>query len=54
MDKLPQDWKEKFESIPGRTRSPKRNKIQKLALMEIAPEYMIKLNEDFRKFVIEN
>ncbi|MFT6055027.1 MAG: putative spermidine/putrescine transport system substrate-binding protein [Roseivirga sp.] len=54
MDKLPQDWKEKFESIPGRTRSPKRNEIQKLALMEIAPEYMIKLNEDFRKFVIEN
>jgi putative spermidine/putrescine transport system substrate-binding protein len=54
LEKLPIEWREKFDGIPGRTRSPKRSEIQKLALMEIAPEYMIKLNEDFRKFVIEN
>ena len=54
MDKLPEDWKRKFENIPSRVRGLKRSDIQDKALMEIAPEYMIRLNDDFRKFVIEN
>ncbi|MEY3444882.1 MAG: hypothetical protein RLZZ519_3163 [Bacteroidota bacterium] len=53
MEKLPQAWRAKFEAIPGRKYSPKRNDIQDKAMMEPAPEYMIRLFEDFRKEVIE-
>jgi len=53
MDKLPTEWREKFEQIPSRKYSPKREDIQSKALQEIAPEYMIRLYDDFRKEVIE-
>ncbi|MEL7005338.1 MAG: ABC transporter substrate-binding protein [Bacteroidota bacterium] len=53
MNKLPQEWREKFEQIPSRKYSPKREDIQPKALQEIAPEYMIRLYDDFRKEVIE-
>jgi putative spermidine/putrescine transport system substrate-binding protein len=53
VKKLPADWQQKFERIPQRTHSPKRNEIQNKALQEPAPEYMIRLFEDFRKNVIE-
>lgn len=53
VDKLPLSWKHKFQNIPGRQRAPDRAELQENALMELAPQYMIRLNEDFRKFVIE-
>lgn len=53
VEKLPQEWKEKFAAIPGRTYAPKRSEIQEKALMEPAPEYMIRIFDDFRKKVME-
>lgn len=53
MDKLPAEWKQKFEEIPGRKYAPKRNEIQDKAILEPAPEYMIRLFQDFRKEVME-
>lgn len=53
IDKLPKEWKEKFENNPARKYAPKRSEIQQYALMEPAAEYMIRLSEDFRKKVIE-
>lgn len=53
MKKLPEEWRGKFQNIPSRKYSPKREDIQSKALQEIAPEYMIRLYDDFRKKVIE-
>lgn len=52
MELLPGEWRQRFQEIPGRKRAPKREEIQKKALMEPAPEYMIRLFDDFRKEVI--
>ncbi|ARN78803.1 hypothetical protein BST97_12835 [Nonlabens spongiae] len=52
LDKLPGDFKTKFQNIPARKYAPKRSEIQKNALQELAPEYMIRLAEDFRKEII--
>lgn len=52
MQSLPEEWQQKFRDIPGRKRAPKRELIQEKALMEPAPEYMIRLFEDFREKVI--
>ncbi len=53
LNKLSPDWQQKFENIPTRKYAPKRSDIQQYALMEIAPEYMIRMFDDFRKYVIE-
>ncbi len=53
INKLPADEKADFDSLQQRTYGPNRKDIQPKALMEIAPEYMIRLNDDFRKYVIE-
>ena len=53
IEKLPPDIKLKFDSVQDRKYGPKRKDIQPKALMELAPEYMIRLNDDFRKYVIE-
>ncbi|WP_299462363.1 ABC transporter substrate-binding protein [uncultured Microscilla sp.] len=53
MDKLPQNWQDKFAQLPTRKYAPKRADIQQYALMELAPEYMIRLQEDFRKEIIK-
>jgi len=53
MEKIPPEWREKFRNLPSRQRAPRRSEIQDKALMELAPEYMIRLYEDFRKHVIE-
>lgn len=53
IEKLPVDIKEKFDSLQIRKYGPCRADIQSKALMELAPEYMIHLNDDFRKYVIE-
>ena len=52
-EKLPAEWKTRFENIPERKNAPRRADIQPFALQEPAPEYMIRLYEDFRKKVIE-
>jgi putative spermidine/putrescine transport system substrate-binding protein len=53
LDRLPEEWREKFLHIPTRKYAPQRADIQSKALPELAPEYMIRLYEDFRKNVIE-
>lgn len=51
--KLPDTFKLKFAALQERQYGPRRADIQSKALMELAPEYMIRLNDDFRKYVIE-
>jgi len=53
VNKLPAEWKTQFENIPERRNAAKRADIQPFALMEPAPEYMVRLYEDFRTKVIE-
>ena len=52
VDKLPQEWQEQFRNPPGRTYAPPRDSIQPYAIQELAPEYMIRLYEDFRREVL--
>lgn len=52
MSKLTKEMQEKFQNIPSRKYAPKRADIKEKALMELAPEYMIRLAEDFRKEII--
>lgn len=54
LNKLSNEWKTKFENLPNRKYAPKRSEIQPKALMELAPEYMIRLAEDFRKNIINS
>ena len=51
--KLPDSFRIKFAALQDRKYGPRRADIQPKALMELAPEYMIRLNDDFRKYVIE-
>lgn len=53
LEKLGSEWQQKFRNIPQRTHAPPRSELQPKALPEPASEYMIRLNEDFRKQVIE-
>jgi putative spermidine/putrescine transport system substrate-binding protein len=53
VDRLPEEWRERFASVPGRTHAPPREAIQPYALPELAPEYMIRLYDDFRNEVLE-
>ncbi|GHC47390.1 ABC transporter substrate-binding protein [Ulvibacter litoralis] len=54
VQKLTPEQRQQFETIPSRTRAPNRKDIQHKALLELSPEYMIRLAEDFRKEIIEN
>jgi len=53
-NKLPDKWQSKFSDIPQRSHAPPRDSLQAKALQELAPEYMIRLHEDFRTEVIQN
>ena len=53
MEKLPAVWRARFENIPSRRYAPRRADISTRAHQELAPEYMIRLYEDFRRFVVE-
>ncbi|CAN5547151.1 ABC transporter substrate-binding protein [soil metagenome] len=53
LNKLSAGEKAVFDSLQTRVYGPNRAAIQPKALMELAPEYMIRLNDDFRKYVIE-
>lgn len=54
VNRLPAPWPEKFATIPHRKFAPDRAVIQRNAIEEFAPEYMIRLYEDFRQQVIES
>lgn len=53
LDKLSEEWKQRFATIPGRTRVPPRAELEPHALMEPVPELMIRLHNDFRRKIIE-
>ncbi len=53
MDKLPAEFQAQFLDVSTRKNSTMRASIQPFALKEPAPEYMVRLYEDFRKKVIE-
>ncbi|MCF8243793.1 MAG: ABC transporter substrate-binding protein [Saprospiraceae bacterium] len=52
LSKLPGDWKQQFENLPTRKYAQPRSELQKHALRELAPEYMIRLAKDFREQII--
>jgi putative spermidine/putrescine transport system substrate-binding protein len=52
MEALPAEMKAKFQNSTSRKYAPNRADIQEKALQELAPEYMIKLAEDFRIEII--
>ena len=53
VDRLPEKWKQKFENAPHRIYGLEMEDLKEYAIAEPAPEYMIRLYEDFRKEVIE-
>ncbi len=52
LDKLTVEEQEAFKKLERQTLAPKRSEIQQKALMEPAAEYMIRLERDFRKFMV--
>ena len=50
--KLPPPWPERFAALGQRSHAPPRSAIQKKALREPAPEWMIHLSDDFRRELI--
>lgn len=53
LSSLPDEWREKFSSIEGRTRVAPRAELESRALMEPAPEIMIRLDAGLRSEIIE-
>ena len=53
IESLPEEWRQRFLSIEGRTRVASREVLSKAALMEPAPELMVRLTNDFRTKMIE-
>jgi putative spermidine/putrescine transport system substrate-binding protein len=53
VERLPDPWPERFRRVPDRRFAPKRSEIQPKALPELAPEYMIRIFEDFRSHVLQ-
>ncbi|TYP93640.1 putative spermidine/putrescine transport system substrate-binding protein [Fodinibius salinus] len=51
--KVPPKWQQKFAAMPQRYYAPPRDSLQDHALRELAPEYMIRLYEDFRTEIIQ-
>jgi len=52
-EKLPEEWRRKFENAAQSNYAPPRDSLEKKALQELGPEYMINLFDDFRKEVIQ-
>ncbi len=53
VNRLPDSVRKKFQALPARRYSPKRQEIEEYALPELDAAYMIRLYEDFRRFVID-
>ena len=54
ISKLSKEWQQRFAEIPNRNYAPSRSDIHTFALQELDPEYMIRLFDDFRTYVVEN
>lgn len=52
LESLSKEMKMQFLNLPSRKHAPKRSDIIKKAHQELAPEYMIRLAEDFRAKII--
>ncbi len=52
LEELPVSMAARFNDLPARKYAPSRDSIQSKARMELAPEYMIRLAEDFRDQII--
>lgn len=52
IDRLPEEWKSDFEQTKGRIYTPNRADFRTIVLQELAPEYMIRIYDDFRKNVL--
>ncbi|MDG1780766.1 MAG: ABC transporter substrate-binding protein [Flavobacteriales bacterium] len=53
LTRLPAQYQEEIKRLNNREFAPTRASIEPFALKEPDPEYMIRLNADFRKYVIE-
>jgi putative spermidine/putrescine transport system substrate-binding protein len=53
LKKLPQTWQAQWQKLPPRKYVAPRSELNARALPELAPQYMIRLSEDFRKNIIE-
>lgn len=53
ISKLPEAWQEKFNSRPKRKYGPTSEELATYSINEPAPEYMIRMFEDFRSEVLE-
>lgn len=53
LARLPDQWKAAFESLPERKNALKRSELQGVAIQEPAPEYMLRLSEDFRRRMLQ-
>ena len=51
--RLPASWSEQFKNVPQRTHIAARSELQPRALREPASEYMVRIQRDFRTYVIE-
>lgn len=51
--KLSEEMQMRFKALEGKSQGLKRSEIADKALMEPAGEYMIRLERDFRKFMVE-
>jgi putative spermidine/putrescine transport system substrate-binding protein len=54
IDRLPEEWRQKFARIDGRERIAPREDLEKKALLEPAAEIMVRLHADFRREIIED
>jgi putative spermidine/putrescine transport system substrate-binding protein len=54
VERLPDPWREKFSQLEQHRLAPPRVEMERHALMEPAPELMIRLIEDFRREIIEH
>ncbi|MBA2409980.1 MAG: ABC transporter substrate-binding protein [Gammaproteobacteria bacterium] len=52
VERLPEPWRSRFKNVPGRSRAPAREDLQPYARPEPAPQYMIRLDEDFRNEIL--
>lgn len=53
LERLPPEWRTRFERITGRERVAPRTELERRALMEPAPEVMIRIDDDFRREILE-
>lgn len=53
FDKLEKEWQDKFIALPKREYGLDASYIKSKAIKELAPEYMLRVFDDFRKNVVE-